>query len=101
MRAVGRRMFLYNTVCEVVLYDYSGDVTGVLDACEQRSLDIQNMLNRYDNRSELSRLNQNYCPKVPYPLSKELFFLLQSVKPFNCCSEIDEKSLLISLSNLA
>lgn len=83
MRAVGRRMFLYNTVCEVVLYDYSGDVTGVLDACEQRSLDIQNMLNRYDNRSELSRLNQNYCPKVPYPLSKELFFLLQSVWRFS------------------
>lgn len=83
MKAVGRRMFLYNTVCEVILYNYSKDATGLLDECERSSLTVQNMLNRYDEQSELSMLNRNYRPGVPYPLSEELFVLLQAVWRFS------------------
>lgn len=79
MKAVGRRMFLYHTVCEVILYAYEGRAEVILDACEASAQAVQKMLNIYDKSSELSLLNQNYLPGIPCRISRELFNLLYSV----------------------
>lgn len=83
MKAVGRRMFLYHTVCEVILYAYTGRAEVILDACEASAQAVQKMLNIYDKSSELSLLNQNYLPGIPYRISRELFNLLYSVWKFS------------------
>lgn len=85
--AVGRRLFLYNTVCEIRLYEYEGDARWLLDRCEELSVGVQKMLNIYDEGSELSVLNRSYVPEVPYQLSKELFRLLKEVYDFSVLSE--------------
>ena len=55
---VGRRVSLYNTACEIVLYDYDGDANDILGGCESIAIGVQNMLNMYDPLSELSALNR-------------------------------------------
>ena len=72
---VGRRLFLYNTVCEIILHDYTGDAGAVLDACEMTARHVQDMLNAYDPESELGRMNRLHRPGVPYAVSAELYTL--------------------------
>lgn len=80
---VGRRLFLYNTVCEIILYDYAGDAGTVLDACEIQARHVQAMLNAYDPESELGRMNRLHQPGVPYAVSAELYALLRRMDRFS------------------
>lgn len=81
--AVGRRFFLYNTVCEVVLCRWSGDADALLNECEKLAQDVQRMLNRYDEGSELSQLNRLHTPGVPHPVSKALCAFLTRLNAFS------------------
>ena len=80
---VGRRLFLYNTVCEIILHDYTGDAGAVLDACEMKARHVQDMLNAYDPESELGRMNRLHRPGVPYAVSAELYTLLRRMDRFS------------------
>lgn len=80
---VGRRLFLYNTVCEIILHDYTGDAGAVLDACEMTARHVQDMLNAYDPESELGRMNRLHRPGVPYAVSAELYTLLRRMDRFS------------------
>lgn len=82
-KGMGRRLFLYNTVCEIVLYNYDGDSIKLLNECEEKAEAVQNMLNFYDSNSELARLNSCYEPGKPYRVSGELFELLIFLDKFS------------------
>lgn len=93
MKAIGRRMFLYNTICEVVLYDVPEQndtlkqAGEILNECEEISRGVQKMLNVFEEESELSQLNHNYRAGEWYGLSKELFSFLKEVLEFSKLSE--------------
>jgi thiamine biosynthesis lipoprotein len=78
-RYIGRRFFLYNTICEVILHSREDDAVQILDACEDEANRIQAMLNLYDPFSELSRLNKGYCPGEPYRLSESLYAFQENI----------------------
>lgn len=80
-------MFLYNTVCEVILFEYPGDGKWILDQCEKISVSVQNMLNIFDETSELSVLNREYVPEKWFSVSEEMFQFLQKLMEFSALSE--------------
>lgn len=84
---VGRRFFLYNTVCEVILHRYNDDPHKLLDDCENIAINVQKILNLYDSNSELSLMNRNYSPGVPYPISKDLYAILIKMHRFSNVSQ--------------
>lgn len=83
LQPVGRRFFLYNTVCEIVLWDYCEDPGEVLDECEEAAIEVQRLLNAYDESSELGRMNRMHRPTVPYSISPSLFRVLEQIHSFS------------------
>lgn len=79
---IGRRFYLYNTVCEVVLYTYKDNPHELLNECENISIKVEEMLNLYSPDSELSLMNKNYQVGIPYSVSKELYTLLKKMDDF-------------------
>lgn len=77
---VGRCFFLYNTVCQIVIYAGPDDATALLDAAQDAAQEVQRLLDRYDPSSELARLNTCARPGVPYPLSPTLFTFFQTLQ---------------------
>lgn len=80
---VGRRLFLYNTICEIVLREYPGKASEILDACENAARNVQSMLNAYDPCSELGRLNRMHKVGKPYAVSPEFYGLLRRMDRFS------------------
>lgn len=80
-------MFLYNTVCTVVLYDWLGDAAPLLDGCERLAEDVRQMLDIYDENSELSRLNREGQSGRPVELNTQLYTLLRQLDTFSRLSE--------------
>lgn len=80
-------MFLYNTVCEIILLEYPGNGSEILDQCEKISVSVQNMLNIFDEGSELSAINREYVPGKWFPVSKKMFGFLQKLMEFSALSE--------------
>lgn len=80
---VGRRMFYYNTVCEIILYEYMGNGAEILDGCENVMRAVQKRLNIYDPDSELSHLNHDYTANIPYRVSHELYAILREMMLFS------------------
>lgn len=76
-------MFLYNTVCEIVLREYPGEATPLLDGCEEIARGVQAMLNAYDPASQLGRLNREHRVGEPCMVSPRLYALLRRMDRFS------------------
>lgn len=70
--------FAYDTVCVVsATADEACPLPRCLEAIRERAKAIHARLSMFEEDSELSRLNREYRPGLPWPVSGELFFLLE------------------------
>lgn len=96
-KCIKRRFHLYNTLCEVVIFDCREDIEEILDNVEQISIEVQELLNIYDINSELSKLNNNYKLGVWYKVSNKLFGFLEILKNIH---EMSEKTFDPTIGNI-
>lgn len=92
----GVRFLLYNTACQIS-YTWPGERTApngdifskskgesrnwqmINQELLKESWTVQKLLNMYDPKSELGKLNASWKAGIPFPLSRRLYFLLEKI----------------------